>query len=189
MQPLTSRFAATATVVALASSAGCAAATHEPSAPATAPYAVAAAATPSPPGSRAWSAPAPATPPPPPGPGDWALWSHAQKEAYMRTTFLAEEQKVFSAWEPSRYRVLACRDCHGAGVEDGSFRMPNPDLPKLCGGADCFKELADKEPLVLKFMQQSVVPQTARLLGVPAFEFEKHVGFSCFQCHTRTEGR
>jgi hypothetical protein len=107
----------------------------------------------------------------------------------MRSTVLGEEQKVFSDYEPHRYRSLACRDCHGAAVEDGSYRMPNPDLPKLCGGPECFKELAEKEPEVLRFMQKRVVPETARLLGVPAFEFEKHVGFSCFQCHTRTEGR
>jgi len=133
--------------------------------------------------------PAPPASPAPPGPGEWNTWSHAKKLAYMRSTVLGEEQKVFAAYEPHRYRSLACRDCHGSGVEDGSFRMPNPDLPKLCGGPECFKELVEKEPEVLRFMQQRVVPETARLLGVPAFEFEKHVGFSCFQCHTRTEGR
>jgi hypothetical protein len=108
----------------------------------------------------------------------------------MRSTVLSAEQKVFAEWEPNRFRVLACEDCHGSkAVADGTFRMPNPDLPKLCGGPECFQELAAKEPELLVFMQKRVVPETARLLGVPAFDFEKHKGFSCYQCHTRTEGR
>jgi hypothetical protein len=132
----------------------------------------------------------PPQPQAPPGPGEWQTWSRAQKLAYMKSTVLPAEQKVFAEWEPNRFRVLACDDCHGTkAVADGTFRMPNPDLPKLCGGPECFKELAEREHDVLKFMQQKVVNETARLLGVPAFDMEKHVGFSCYQCHTRTEGR
>jgi hypothetical protein len=65
--------------------------------------------------------------------------------------------------------------------------MPNPDLPLLIGGPEGFQELAAQEPQVLKFMQQTVVPETARLLGVPAFDMTAHVGFSCWQCHTRRD--
>jgi len=178
MPERTSRVAWVAAAVIAASWGTSCGASHEPpSMPAPAPL------------HAAEDLPAPATPPAPPGPGDWATWPHAKKGAYMRTTFLAEEQKVFAAYEPNRYRVLICRDCHGSGVDNSSYRMPNPDLPKLCGGPECFKELKEKEPEVLRFMQQRVVPETARLLGVTPFDMEKHVGFSCYQCHTRTEGR
>ena len=63
--------------------------------------------------------------------------------------------------------------------------MPNPDLPKWSGGADAFRELKERNPKALWFMQQVVVPVTARLIGVKEFDFASHTGFSCFQCHTR----
>jgi hypothetical protein len=125
----------------------------------------------------------------PPKPGEWITWSHARKETYMRTTFLAEEQKIFAAWEPARYHALVCADCHGRGVDDGTFRMPSQDLPKLHGGPEGFQELAAKEPQVLAFMQKTVAAQTARLLGLPEFDMTRHTGFSCWDCHTRTDWR
>jgi hypothetical protein len=124
-----------------------------------------------------------------PGPGEWSTWSHEQKLAYMKSGFIDAERAIFASWEPVRFQNLECRDCHGPGVADGSFRLPNPDLPHLAPGSDGFKELAAHEPEVLMFMQKRLVPETARLLGVPAFDFEAHTGFSCYQCHVRQEGR
>lgn len=122
-----------------------------------------------------------------PAPGEWAQWSHAQKLAYMKSTVLGAEREVFARFEPVRFAKLDCATCHGASAREGRYTMPNPDLPKLVGGAPGFRELAEHEPELLKFMQQVVVPETARLLGLPAFDFEKHVGFSCYQCHTRSD--
>lgn len=160
--------------------AACATGSADPARPAT------------PPGAPATTTPTEAAPaeslaaPAPPGPGDWDRWSHQQKLAYMKTTFLAQERTVFAGFEPVRYASLNCRTCHGAGANDSSYRMPNPDLPRLSGGADGFGELARKEPQALQFMQQVVVPETAKLLGVKAFDMTSHTGFSCFQCHIRS---
>jgi hypothetical protein len=38
---------------------------------------------------------------------------------------------------------------------------------------------------VLDFMQNRVVPKTAKLLGVPSLDMASHTSFSCFPCHTR----
>jgi len=103
----------------------------------------------------------------------------------MSTTFITEERKLFASWEPFRFHTLECQDCHGPGVRDGSFRMPNPDLTKLYPGADGFKELKAHEPELFDFMQKRLVPETARLLGVPDFSFKTHTGFSCYECHVR----
>jgi hypothetical protein len=124
-----------------------------------------------------------------PGPGEWATWSHEQKLAYMKAGFLEAERAVFASWEPVRFKELTCRTCHGPGVDDGTFRLPNPDLPHLYPGAEGFQELAAHEPEVLAFMQKRLVPETARFLGIPAFDFEAHTGFSCYQCHVRQNGK
>ena len=116
--------------------------------------------------------PAPSVPLPTgaPGPGEWATWSHEQKLAYMKSGFLDAERAIFASWEPVRFKELTCR-------------------PHLYPGADGYKELAAHEPEVFAFMQKRLVPETARLLGVPAFDFEAHTGFSCYQCHVRQDGR
>jgi hypothetical protein len=126
------------------------------------------------------SAPVPA-----PGPGEWATWTHAQKLAYMQTTFMEEERKVFASWEPVRFRELDCRTCHGPGARDGSFKLPNEDLAHLVPGKEGYEELFAHEPELFRFMQKTLVPETARLLGLPAFDMEKHTGFSCYQCHVK----
>jgi hypothetical protein len=122
-----------------------------------------------------------------PGPGEWATWSHAQKLAYMQDVVMPAEREVFARFEPVRFARMDCHTCHGRGADDGTYRMPNPELPKLVGGKPGFGELATVEPEVLRFMQSVVVPETAKLLNVPAFDMEKHVGFSCYQCHTRSD--
>jgi hypothetical protein len=121
-----------------------------------------------------------------PGPGEWQTWSRAQRMAYMKGPFMEEERKIFASWLPVRFRDMECRTCHGTvGVANGSFRMPNPDLPIVAPGPDGFQELAEHETVVLKFMQQKLVPETARLLGMEPFDMKTHRGFSCYQCHVR----
>jgi hypothetical protein len=106
----------------------------------------------------------------------------------MSGPFIDAERKLFQSWMPERFKDVNCRTCHGVGVTEGNFRLPNPDLPIVAPGAAGFQELAKHEPEVLAFMQKTLVPETARLLGVPAFDMETHVGFSCYQCHVRGQG-
>jgi hypothetical protein len=124
----------------------------------------------------------------PPGPGEWDTWDHARKLAYMKGSFMEEERRIFATWEPVRFRALDCRTCHGPGVEDEGYRMPNPDLPHLFPGKEGYEELFAHEPEAFRFMQKTLVPETARLLGLPAFDMEKHTGFSCYQCHVKQGG-
>ena len=136
------------------------------------------------------SAPAIAKPPlPPVGPNTmgWPTWTHAQKLAYMKQTVMPAERAIFARFEPVRFAEMTCETCHGAGARDGSYRMPNPDLPHIVGGKGGFLELIAKEPEVVRFMQQDVGPGTAKLLGYQEFDMAKHVGFSCYQCHVRED--
>jgi hypothetical protein len=102
----------------------------------------------------------------------------------MTATVVGRERALFETFEPVRYSTFNCRTCHGSGVLDGTYRMPNPDLPKLAGGSDGFHELSQQEPQVTTFMVQ-VRKETAELLGTKPWDETKEKGFSCFGCHVR----
>jgi hypothetical protein len=123
----------------------------------------------------------------PPGPGEWVTYTHDQKLAYMKAAVLGPEKALFVEYDATRYGEFACKTCHGYSAANGSFKMPNPDLPRVHGGREGFQALADKNPRALRFMQSVIVPETARLLGVKAFDMESHTGFSCYQCHVKAE--
>jgi cytochrome c553 len=102
----------------------------------------------------------------------------------MKSTVVGAERALFARFEPVRYSTFDCKTCHGRGGMDGTYRMPNPDLPKLAGGPDGFQELAQHEPEATAFMSQ-VKKETAQLLGMKPWDESKESGFSCFGCHTR----
>jgi hypothetical protein len=117
----------------------------------------------------------------------WTTWPHDKKLAYMKDTVSPAEKQIFATFEPVRYAYLTCETCHGQSARQRNYRMPNPDLPHLVGGKEGFMELAAKQPETLRFMQQVVAPETAKLLGYQVFDMDKHIGFSCYQCHVRAD--
>jgi hypothetical protein len=133
--------------------------------------------------------PPPATPPGPPGPGDWANWSHEWKLAYMKSTVMPKMGDAFHTFDAKKYDEPKCVLCHGGGVADGSFKMPNPDLPKLDVTPAGIKKLHSdpKKKKILEFMGKLVVPTTADLLGEQPFDMKTMTGFGCLGCHTKKE--
>ncbi len=82
---------------------------------------------------------------------------------------------------------MNCATCHGDGVEDGKFKMPNaklPKLPKPTAQSD-FLELQKKKPEAVKFMGTVVKPKMAELLGLPEWSPTETKGFGCYRCHTK----
>jgi hypothetical protein len=128
---------------------------------------------------------APAAPPGPPGPGDWDKWSHEQKLAYMKSDVMPKMGKVFHDFDAKKYDEPKCVLCHGEGVKDGSFKMPNPALPKLDASPAAFKALATKHPKIYGFMSKQVAPTMAGLLGEQPYDMKTQQGFGCFNCHTK----
>jgi hypothetical protein len=168
-----------------------AAAPSNPSAEAdaAAPAASAAPAESAAPAASAAPSAAPATPPGPPGPGDWANWSHEQKLAYMKSTVMPKMGEAFTTYDAKKYAEPKCVLCHGGGVADGTFKMPNPDLPVLDVSPAGIKKMHSdpKKKKVLEFMGKVVVPTMAGLLGEPPFDMKTMTGFGCLNCHTKKE--
>jgi len=110
-----------------------------------------------------------------PGPIDWKSMDKAARGKYMKDVFTA-----FNA----KYADMNCATCHGSGVTDHTFAMPNPELPKLPADMSKFKEWAAKKPEMTEFMLKHVKPEMAKLLNEPEYSPETKTGFGCGECHT-----
>ena len=138
------------------------------------------------PSSGASSAPAaPAEPSGPPGPGDWDKWSHEQKLAYMKSTVMPKMGAIFHDFDAKTFAEPKCVLCHGDGVKDGTFTMPNPQLPKLDLSPAGMKALRTKHKKVFELMTKQVVPTMASLLAEQPFDPKTGQGFGCSECHTK----
>ena len=92
---------------------------------------------------------------------------------------------LFAGFDAAKFGEMKCATCHGAGAADGSFKMPNPGLPKLPMDPRGFKALSASQPKTFEFMAKHVEPTMADLLGVPPFDPKTMKGFGCFDCHTK----
>src|SRR4030095_5951902 len=131
------------------------------------------------------SAPAPAAPAPRETP--WAEMNKDQRIDYMKSTVLPRMKHAFIEFSPDRFNKMNCVTCHGDSAADGSFKMPNPKLPKLPTTSDGFKALAAEKPAVMEFMKNEVKPRMASMLGVPEYNPETKTGFGCMECHTAAQ--
>jgi hypothetical protein len=111
--------------------------------------------------------------------------NHEQRLDYIKKSVLPKMKDEFVAFDAKRYAELNCATCHGDGAKDGSFKMPNPKLPKLPADEAGFKKLMEQKPEATKFMGGKVVPGMASLLGEAPFNPQTHEGFGCFECHTK----
>jgi hypothetical protein len=140
-----------------------------------------------PPPAPSATAAAPSGPPGAPGPGEWDSWSHDQKLDYMKSTIMPKAAAMFHDFDAKKYADAKCTLCHGAGAKNGTFKMPNPGLPKLDLSEAGFKALKDKHPKVLEFME-TVVHENASLLGEQPYDPATQKGFGCMECHTPKGG-
>jgi hypothetical protein len=115
----------------------------------------------------------------------WKDMTTDQRKDFMKTVVYPNMKNDFTAFNAKRYAEMNCATCHGDGAKDGSFKMPNPQLPKLPGDEAGFKSLMEKKPDVTKFMGSKVVPDMASMFHEAPFNPQTHEGFGCFRCHTK----
>jgi hypothetical protein len=105
----------------------------------------------------------------------------------MKSDVMPKAGALFHDFDAKRYAEPKCALCHGAGAADGSFKMPNPDLPKLDITPAGFKKLKATKPKITDFMVTKVEPQMAALIGEQPFDPKTKEGFGCLGCHTPLE--
>jgi hypothetical protein len=114
----------------------------------------------------------------------WAQMGKQERIDYMKSVVVPRMKQVFTGFNPDRYAKMNCTTCHGDSATDGTFKMPNPKLPKLPNSPEGFKQLAADKPAVMEFMKNEVKPKMAALLGEPEYNPETKSGFGCIECHT-----
>jgi len=110
--------------------------------------------------------------------------NHDQRVTFMKTSVAPKMRDLFQKYDGERFAEFGCTTCHGSSAKDGTFKMPNPELPKLPKSPEGFKALAEKNPAGLKFMKEVVLPTMASLVRQEPFDPATHKGFACGECHT-----
>ena len=110
--------------------------------------------------------------------------NRGQRLDYMIDTVLPKMKASFADFDSKRFARMDCATCHGDGVTDTTFALPNGKLPKLLE-PDLFAKHRLATPEITKFMLEKVEPQMAALLEVPEFDPATRKGLSCYLCHTR----
>jgi hypothetical protein len=103
----------------------------------------------------------------------------------MKSAVMPKMGTLFHDFNSKTFAEPKCVLCHGDGVKDGSFTMPNPQLPKLDVTASGMKALRTKHAKIFDFMSKQVVPTMASLVGEQPFDPKTGQGFGCLECHTK----
>lgn len=110
--------------------------------------------------------------------------NHDQRLEFMKSTVLPKMKTEFAEYDSKRFGNINCGTCHGAGMKDGSFKMPNPKLPTVPNDMPGFEALGKAHPDAMKFMATKVVPDMAKMLGQDPYDPKTGKGFGCHECHT-----
>ena len=115
---------------------------------------------------------------------NWDKMDHSERMAYMKQVVLPTMRKEFAAFDSKHFEKIKCKTCHGSGAEDDSYKMPNPDIPKLPRSKEGWDKINAEKADMLKFMRTTVKPKMASLLGMQPFDMKTQTGFGCGNCHT-----
>ncbi|MBL0212955.1 MAG: hypothetical protein IPQ07_03660 [Myxococcales bacterium] len=129
----------------------------------------------------------PSKPAEPPKALVWKDMNADQRQAYMKDVVLPKAKVVFAAFDP-KFQTMDCKTCHGDGVDDGSYEMPNPKIKPLPNTEAAFMAWLGKDAEAARytpFMADKVEPLMGDLLHMTVFDPKTMSGeFGCSSCHT-----
>lgn len=109
----------------------------------------------------------------------WEEMSFDDRMALMGSHVNPRMKTVFQEFDGEKFADFGCQTCHGSGASEGTFVMPNPDLPHL-KEEGFFKEAREEHPDVVKFMWQDVESNLADAMGVT---YGPKGDIACWSCH------
>jgi len=109
----------------------------------------------------------------------WAQMDHAERVDHMAKTVEPRLAAKFREWDAERYADFDCATCHGEGANDGTYAMPNPDLPHL-EEKGLFKKHRKEQPEAVKFMWKVVEAEVADAMGLT---YGPKGDIACWTCH------
>ncbi len=112
----------------------------------------------------------------------WPAMDVEERIEHMSDVVTPGMKALFQGFDEARFSDFGCPTCHGDGAEDGSFAMPNPELPVL-DASNLLKKHRKETPEMMRFMWKQVQPEMQRLIGVPKRSSSNEDGFSCESCH------
>jgi hypothetical protein len=109
------------------------------------------------------------------------LPTREDKVKFMKTKVMPAMKAAFQKFDPKEFANFTCKTCHGKDPQKSKYEMPNPELPKL--DFEALKKGEDKD--WVEFMENTVKPEMAKLLGEPEMTKDSPKGFGCLDCHTQ----
>ena len=112
-------------------------------------------------------------------PASFDEMNHDQRIEFMTNTVVPTMAPLFQKHDAEEFKDFGCKTCHGAAAADGSFTMPNDQLPVLD-----FADMSKWKPADLEWMNKVIKPTMAKLIGEEEYSEANPKGFGCLECHT-----
>lgn len=124
---------------------------------------------------------------PPSGVDSFMLAPKAEKMARMKKMVMPAMRIAFKEHDEARFSRFNCKTCHGKSCDDETYTMPNPNLPRLDLAALQGGSVDPRTTAIALFMQKTVTPEVARMLGLAVFDPKNPGagGFGCLNCHVK----
>jgi hypothetical protein len=111
----------------------------------------------------------------------WKDKTHKQRQEFMGIYVMPKMKDAFKSYDAKQFGTFKCETCHGKRMKEVNYHMPNTGIYPL-NSADPVKGAMEYDEKMTKFMQDTVVPQMAELIGEPVGGKGK-AGFFCMECH------
>lgn len=123
-----------------------------------------------------------------PADDEWRFLTFEQRHSAM--TFLVHPAMMerFQTFYKTAVPELTCESCHGPNAEAAGYDIANTEIPALDPKRvrDLYLPDAKLNPEQI-FKRDNITPTMARLMGVPKYDPQTGLGFSCFGCHPREQ--